>query len=166
MFKSNIWWDQMTDMIFQLVYISAANKEFTDEELQELLGKARVNNKSLDVSGMLLFHQGSFIQALEGPQNAVEDLYNKISEDKRHTETRVLFRGDLEERDFDSWSMGFYRSTQSAKENLEGFHQFLKLGFRSNDDEYPSAARKALLQFREGNWRQQVDIGGSSSKAA
>lgn len=156
----------MTDKIFQLVYISAANKEFTEQELQELLETARVNNESLDVSGMLLFHQGSFIQALEGPKSAVEDLYNKISEDQRHTETQVLFRGELEERNFESWSMGFYRSAQSATENLEGFHQFLKSGFRNNDDEDPSAARKALLQFREGNWRQQVDIGGSSSKAA
>ncbi len=156
----------MTDMIFQLVYISAANKEFTEDELQELLEKARVNNQSLNVSGMLLFHQGSFIQALEGPQTAVESLYLKISEDKRHTETRVLFRGELEERSFDSWSMVFYRSTQSAKENLEGFHQFLKSGFRQTGEANSSAARKALLQFRDGNWRQQVDTGGANTKAA
>ncbi len=156
----------MADAIFQLVYISAANKEFTEEELQELLEKARINNESLGITGMLLFHQGSFIQALEGPLSAVEELYNKISEDKRHTETRVLYRGEHEERSFDSWSMGFYRSTQSASENLEGFHQFLKSGFRRDDEEDPSAARKALLQFRDGNWRQQVDIGGSGSKAA
>jgi hypothetical protein len=156
----------MTENIFQLVYISAANQEFTESDLQDLLEKARINNENLDVSGMLLFHQGSFIQALEGPKEAVENLYNKISEDKRHTESRVLFRGDLEERDFDTWSMGFYRSGQSAKENLEGFHQFLKLGFRRTEDEDPSAARKALLQFREGNWRQRVDTGNSSFRAA
>ena len=156
----------MSEEIFQLVYISAANQEFTELELQELLEKARLNNESLSVSGMLLYHQGSFIQALEGPKDAVESLYNKISEDKRHTETRVLFRGELEERDFDSWSMGFYRSSQTAKENLEGFHQFLKSGFKRKDDEDPSAARKALLQFREGNWRQQVDTGSSNSEAA
>ncbi|MFK7816430.1 MAG: BLUF domain-containing protein [Gammaproteobacteria bacterium] len=156
----------MTDNIFQLVYISAANKEFSEQELQELLEKARVNNESLNVSGMLLFHQGSFIQALEGPLSAVESLYNKISEDKRHTETRVLFRGELEERNFESWSMGFYRSSQSDSENIEGFHQFMKLGFRQTGDENSSAARKALLQFRDGNWRQQVDVGDDSSKAA
>lgn len=156
----------MADKIFQLVYISAANKEFSEQELQELLEKARVNNESIGVSGMLLFHQGSFIQALEGPQSTVENLYNKIGEDKRHTETRVLFRGDLKERNFDSWSMGFYRSSQSSSENLEGFHQFLKSGFRNDSEGDSSAARKALLQFRDGNWRQQVDIGGSNSKAA
>lgn len=156
----------MADKIFQLVYISAANKEFSEQELQELLEKARVNNESIGVSGMLLFHQGSFIQALEGPQSTVENLYNKIGEDKRHTETRVLFRGDLKERSFDSWSMGFYRSSQSSSENLEGFHQFLKSGFRNDNEGDSSAARKALLQFRDGNWRQQVDIGSANSKAA
>ena len=152
--------------IFQLVYISAANQEFTEQELQALLEKARQNNEKQNVSGMLLYHQGSFIQALEGPKSAVENLYNKISEDKRHTETRVLFRGELKERDFDSWSMGFYRSGQTEKENLEGFHQFLKSGFKSTGVGDSSAARKALLQFRAGNWRQHVDTGGSNSKAA
>ncbi len=156
----------MAKEIFQLVYISAANKDFSEIELQELLENARLNNESLNVSGMLLFHEGSFIQALEGPREAVESLYNKISEDKRHTETRVLFRGELEERDFDTWSMGFYRSNQSVKENLEGFHQFLRTGFKRKEEEDPGAARKALLQFREGNWHQKVDTGNSSSQAA
>jgi hypothetical protein len=162
----DIWWFLMSDMIYQLVYISAANKEFSEDELQELLKKARVNNGNLNVSGMLLFHQGSFIQALEGPRSAVESLYEKISEDKRHTETRVLFRGELQERSFDSWSMGYYRSDQSDLENLQGFHKFMKSGFRQTGEANSTAARKALLQFRDGNWRQQVDIGGSSSRAA
>ncbi len=147
----------MDTAIHQLVYISAAKHEFSEEELQDLLVKARDNNQKLGISGMLLFHQGSFIQALEGPKKDVESLYEKIGEDQRHTETKVLFRGDLDERDFDGWSMGFYRSNQSSQENLEGFHRFLKTGFRREVKENKSLARKALLQFREGNWRQSVE---------
>jgi hypothetical protein len=156
----------MVNRIFQLVYISAANQDFSESELQDLLVKARINNESLKISGMLLYHQGSFIQALEGSKESVEDLYNKIREDGRHVESRVLYRGEHEERDFNGWSMGFYRSNQSAKENLEGFHEFLKSGFRRKEDTDPSAARKALLQFRQGSWRRKVDIGKSNSKAA
>lgn len=143
-------------MLYQLVYISAAQKEFTEDELETLLATARKNNQQLDVTGMLLFHQGSFIQALEGPQDNVEMLYKKIGEDDRHSETRVLFRGEVAERAFDNWSMGFYRSRQSSSENLEGFHRFLKSGFRRDDNADQSLARKALLQFREGSWRQSV----------
>lgn len=147
----------MSSKIYQLVYISAAKHDFSEDELQELLIKARENNQQLEISGMLLFHQGSFIQALEGPKENVENLYEKIGQDNRHTETVVLFRGDLDERNFDGWSMGFYRSNQSSKQNLEGFHRFLKSGFLNKDKDDEGLARKALLQFRDGNWRQSVD---------
>ncbi len=148
----------MDKPLHQLVYISAAEHNFTEQELQQLLAKARENNMKLDVSGMLLFHEGSFIQALEGEKHAVETLYEKIGQDDRHSETRVLFRGDIDERHFDSWSMGFYRSNQSSSENLEGFHKFLNTGFKRKAHEDDSIARKALLQFREGSWRQSVDV--------
>lgn len=144
---------------FQLLYISAATHEFTETELQDLLSLARERNQEMGVSGMLLYHEGSFIQALEGPQEQVEAIYNKIGKDTRHTETQVLFRGEIEHRDFDGWSMGFYRSNQSSSKNLEGFHQFLHRGFRNKDEEVNSSlGRKALLAFREGKWRQHVDI--------
>lgn len=144
---------------FQLLYISAATHEFTEEELQELLAVARVKNEEQGVSGMLLFHEGSFIQALEGDKAQVEDIYNRIGKDPRHTETQILFRGEVDHRDFDGWSMGFYRSNQSSAKNLEGFHQFLKSGFRNKDEEVNSSlARKALQAFREGKWRQHVDV--------
>ena len=148
----------MDTPLHQLVYISAAEHDFTEEELQELLAKARENNNKLDVSGMLLFHEGSFIQALEGEKSVVERLYEKIGQDKRHTETRVLFRGEIEERHFETWSMGFYRSNQTSSENLEGFHKFLDSGFKRKAREDESLARKALLQFREGSWHQAVDV--------
>tara|TARA_R110002074_G_scaffold322133_1_gene492673 strand:+ start:1624 stop:2070 length:447 start_codon:yes stop_codon:yes gene_type:complete len=148
----------MSTPIHQLVYISAAEHEFTEKELQELLVQARENNESLGITGMLLFHEGSFIQSLEGEKELVEKLYEKIGKDDRHSESRVIFRGQLAERDFDSWSMGFYRSTQSSFENLEGFHKFLKSGFRREARDDESLARKALLQFREGSWRQAVEI--------
>lgn len=144
---------------YQLLYISAANHDFTEQELTDLLSLARERNQAQGVSGMLLFHDGSFIQALEGPQEKVEQIYNKIGNDTRHTETRVLFRGEVDHRDFDGWSMGFYRSNQSSLKNLEGFHQFLSRGFRNKDEDANSSlARKALLGFREGKWRQHVDL--------
>lgn len=142
--------DQEPEPAYQLIYISAANHDFTEEELEQLLKAARENNHALNVTGMLLFHEGSFIQALEGDQTIVENLYKKIGTDVRHVETKVLYRGTVPDRDFKNWSMGFYRSNQSNTANLEGFHQFLKTGFISQDGD--SRARKALLAFRDGKW--------------
>ncbi|MES2308187.1 MAG: BLUF domain-containing protein [Verrucomicrobiota bacterium] len=45
----------------QLVYVSAATKPFSLIELRELLSKARKNNTSVGVTGLLLYHQNSTI---------------------------------------------------------------------------------------------------------
>jgi len=135
----------------QLVYVSKNVEEFDDESLQALLDSARINNAALDVSGLLIYHEGSFIQALEGAPSVVEKLFEKIETDPRHDNTRVIYRGDIEERSFDSWSMGYKRTT-SINDIPEGFHPFLKSGFRraANDED---VARKALLAFKEGRFR-------------
>ncbi|MCB1739549.1 MAG: BLUF domain-containing protein [Gammaproteobacteria bacterium] len=145
-----------TDTVYQLVYISAATHDFTEPELEILLAKARANNERLNITGMLLYHDGSFIQALEGEKSRVEQLYKQIAADSRHIETRVLYRGFQDQRSFEGWSMGFYRSRQSASENLEGFHQFLEKGFRRHAFQPDNIARRALLAFREGKWRQHA----------
>lgn len=144
--------ERQPEPVFQLLYISAGTEEFSETELEELLAVARQNNESLNITGMLLYHEGSFIQALEGEKMAVETLYRKIGKDKRHVETRVLYRGDVPDRDFRNWSMGFYRSKQSSEDNLEGFHHFLRNGFRFGSKEDEGTARKALRAFREGKW--------------
>lgn len=150
---------KLAEPVYQLLYISASNHDFNEEELCDLLNIARKKNVAAGVSGMLLYHNGSFIQALEGAQTEVEIIYERISKDPRHTESRVLFRGEIFERDFGGWSMGFYRSKQSASENLKGFHEFLSKGIRQNNsEEGDSTVRKALQGFREGKWRQHVDL--------
>ena len=140
--------------IYQIVYVSAATVPFSDDELKELLSTARANNTSLDVSGMLLYHQGSFMQVLEGEQAAVESVFAKIEKDDRHSNATVLYRGEAEDRTFESWAMGFLPS-RSLSDIPEGFHPFLKDGFRRRGDT-ENAARNALLAFKEGRWRTKL----------
>ena len=68
----------------QISYSSAAVAPFSERELTELLTIARVNNGRLGVTGMLLYHEGSFLQALEGDERVLDVLFTKISKDKRH----------------------------------------------------------------------------------
>ena len=65
-------------MLTHLVYISSARRLFTTEELRDLLAVSRRNNAREDVTGMMLYRGGSFMQVLEGPQDAVLDLYQRI----------------------------------------------------------------------------------------
>lgn len=138
--------------VHRLVYVSAATTEFSDAELRELLSVARSNNSARGVTGMLLYHQGSFIQVLEGAQPEVESIYAKIEQDPRHENSTILLKGDADERTFEGWAMG-YVPTKSKADIPEGFHPFLKSGFRKSYDT-EDAVRKTLLAFKAGRWRK------------
>ena len=101
-------------MIFYLIYLSSATKLFSDNDLSEILAVSRVNNTRRDITGLLLYHDGSILQVLEGEKEAVMDLYNHIEEDRRHKGIIKMLSGTSEERSFPEWSMGF--KTVSAKE--------------------------------------------------
>ncbi len=144
-----------TNVIHQLVYFSAAVGSFSEEDLTELLAVARENNGRLGISGMLLYDAGSFIQVLEGERDAVEALFDKIERDPRHTGTRILARGEIDERAFGDWTMGFARPAQCGA-LPEGLNEFLRKGF-DPDAELDDGAHRALTSFREGRWRAAVE---------
>ena len=137
-----------------MIYASAATVDFSAEDLHALLEVARKNNKALDVTGMLIYHNGSFLQVLEGEKDVVETLFKHIDKDSRHSNVRILLRGEIDERHFAEWQMGFYDTSTSAVASHSGFFDF----FRSDavlDD--ADRARQVLQQFRNGAWRQQVE---------
>jgi hypothetical protein len=68
----------------QLIYASAALAPFSEGDLQQLLSEVRAKNERLGISGLLLFHDGSFLQFLEGNSEVVHELYNTIQTDSRH----------------------------------------------------------------------------------
>lgn len=109
-------------MLYYLIYMSRASKHIGESELESLLAKSVKNNQDLGVTGMLLHINeqnalnlhGLFIQVLEGPQDVVKALYDKISKDARHTHIVTLFSYQLEKRNFPDWSMGFKRIDSEA----------------------------------------------------
>ena len=94
--------------MFQLVYLSRETEPFTPEALRSLLAHARRNNAALGITGMLLYRDGHFLQALEGDETTVRSLCAKISRDSRHSQVTYLFEENIEEREFADWSMGFH----------------------------------------------------------
>ncbi len=81
------------DVIFHTVYASSASKAFTKPDLQALLQEIRPKNANLGVTGMLLYKDGNFMQALEGEQGILTGLVRIIQHDSRHQGMLVLLRG-------------------------------------------------------------------------
>ena len=95
-------------MIFRLVYASRVSPTAAlrlPETVSDVLASSQRNNALLKVSGLLLVHQGWFLQALEGGENVVRVLYRRIAEDRRHSECTVLASENAPERLFGQWSM-------------------------------------------------------------
>ncbi|QKG55405.1 BLUF domain-containing protein [Hymenobacter sp. BRD128] len=98
--------------LYHLIYESRASQPFTDADLLELLRNSRDYNAQHELTGLLLYSaEGRFLQVLEGRQAAVLALYQRISQDVRHTACMLLLSGPLAERRFGEWRMG-YRATR------------------------------------------------------
>lgn len=99
----------MTD-IHRLIYVSASREEMTQDKLDAVLAVARANNSAAGVTGLLLFHDGSFFQVLEGAKADVLRIFSKIERDHRHSRVIVLQTKSAPERAFPTWSMGYMRA--------------------------------------------------------
>ena len=91
--------------MFQLVYISTARDPITPELLEAILVASRRNNARNAVSGLLVAGTRRFLQALEGPEQAVLDTYARIRHDQRHHALVLLTDRSVGERAFGDWSM-------------------------------------------------------------
>ena len=141
----------------QLVYVSAATVDFSPQDLDELLTKARANNSGLDVTGVLLYTGGTFFQVLEGEPEIVDSLYHKIQSDKRHNNVLLLENREIEERNFGDWSMGFVADQKEIRQ-LPGFVDFFSSGHSNFLDLRGQSKRiRGILDgFRQGRWRREA----------
>lgn len=96
--------------MFQLVYISTARDPITEEMLESILAASRRNNARDGVTGLLVAGQRRFLQALEGPEQAVLDAYARIKTDQRHRALVLLTGRSAEKRAFGDWSMAFQKA--------------------------------------------------------
>ena len=53
-------------MLQSILYVSVTNKDYSDNELDKLLGQFRTNNKVYDITGMMLYYNRNVIQYIEG----------------------------------------------------------------------------------------------------
>ncbi len=136
--------------MFQLVYVSSAIVPFTSDELLDLLVKSRDNNARSGLTGMLLYKDGNFMQALEGEEQAVRAVHAKIERDRRHKGLITLLQEPISERRFPEWSMGFRELKSSEVLATPGFSHFLnKFGGARDDSDNLTLSEKLFLSFRK-----------------
>lgn len=132
-----------------LIYISSAVKLFSDDDLIALLNKSRKNNSQLGITGILLYKDGTFLQVLEGEAAVVRKLYDIIQSDSEHQGATIIEEGELHERQFRDWSMGFYNFDDKVTQAIPGFSQFMSKSLTISDfNADPSGYHELLKLFR------------------
>jgi Sensors of blue-light using FAD len=68
---------------------------------------------------MLLYHDGNFMQALEGSEAGVLALAGSIAGDPRHKDMQVVVRYATDAREFGEWDMAFHQLVANDAETRD-----------------------------------------------
>lgn len=98
--------------MIRLVYRSISNGHMTTETIDQILGVARRNNARDGINGLMLYHDGLFLQVLEGQADVVDACYERVCQDDRHRSLYLLSRTEAKAPAFSEWRMGFERPAQ------------------------------------------------------
>jgi len=118
--------------MYYLIYVSSATELLEEAQLTEILKVSRKKNLEDGITGILIYMNGSIIQLLEGEEETVNQAYNRISGDSRHTGIIKIKDGTTEDRMFPDWSMGFRSISVEEYENLVGYKNTRAYNFRKS----------------------------------
>ena len=133
--------------MIQLIYISTAARRVSVDDLQAILLTSIQHNSKKNITGLLLYDQGTFCQALEGDAEDVHALFSKILEDERHTNVIKIFDDEIMVRDFSSWSMNCINLEHYDKKQINGFKDFSEAIHNWNFVN-PLQAKEVLMHFK------------------
>ena len=133
--------------MIQLIYVSTAAKRITKDDLQAILLTSIRHNSEKNITGLLLYDQDTFCQALEGEAEDVHALFSSILEDDRHTSIIKIFDDEIKTRDFSSWSMNCINLDEHDKKQIVGYRDFTESVHNWNFIN-PLLAKEVLMHFK------------------
>ncbi|QWF72088.1 BLUF domain-containing protein [Methylomonas paludis] len=110
----------------RLTYISKVNAILSEADILEIGRLSSINNRRIDITGVLIAAGDYFFQILEGEPHLVDQLLEKIGRDPRHCNVTVLTAEyGCEERLFSDWDMKTVAITQSTDLMLQAVGMML-----------------------------------------
>ncbi len=116
-----------------LFYCSVATREMQDNDILDILKVSREKNALHQITGILVYRRlgWEFFQILEGEKEEIFQLLDNISGDDRNTSVDLVYDMEIKERKFKDWSMAFTDLDSVDSNKLDGFSEYLKIGFTS-----------------------------------
>lgn len=116
-------------MLKTICYISDSSRDVSADLLTELYSKAKSNNSKNNITGVLVYKNHNFLQVLEGSQDIVDQTFDRIKNDSRHSNIFKVINTNIEGRIFEDYNFGFTVIDDKTEfKNLYEYLDWLKLG--------------------------------------
>ncbi len=135
--------------LISLVYVSSG-RQLSSEEIVEILRVSRANNQRDGITGLLAYKDGNFLQVLEGPEEVINNIVQRIERDSRHSGMIVLSKKPVKERLFGDWSMAFRDLKDMSPEEASAYSPLLEGALLDEKIRTrPEVSYKLLMSFRQ-----------------
>jgi len=113
-----------------------------------MLVQARDKNKKLEITGLLAYLNGEFIQIIEGPEESIKSLIATISADNRHENVNVFWESKIANGGFSNWEMAFVNLKGDETYDIPGYSDFAENGFEAgNINSTPNVGRDLMIRL-------------------
>ena len=117
----------MSGSLYSLVYLShneiRGPRRLVVSEIEQILHVARTKNTKSGITGALMFNDRFFAQVLEGPRIVLEQTFEDIQCDPRHSNVVILDFAPTDGRLFGDWSMGYMAGATGASDEFNHITQ-------------------------------------------
>jgi hypothetical protein len=99
-----------------IIYTSryVGKPEDINDVLADIVIRSETNNFEFGITGLLFFHNGRFIQVLEGERESLEGLMSILEKDDRHEHIQRIIDESIKKRAFQEWSMDSLNLSEDA----------------------------------------------------
>ena len=91
----------------EVIYVSTLAPDAPTSVVADIVGKARLHNPWMGITGLLIFDGMRFCEQMEGSRKDVLAQLERIRQDTRHINLQVVHQGPLAGRRFRRFSMGY-----------------------------------------------------------
>ena len=89
----------------------------------DIVRVSKVQNPLHDITGVLFFTRGKFLQVIEGPEGELRQLMRNIEADRRHVNVQYVIDTPVQRRGFPQWNMDFFNLDERVSFDAEKLRQ-------------------------------------------
>lgn len=137
-------------MLTVFVYKSKKVHNFSESDLQALIKKSIDNNEIRRITGILLYSGDYFLQIIEGDNEEISKLYDKILSDERHEQLVEIITTQIPNRYFSNLGMSYIDIRGKNKADL--ISNISELKDKNKNSPYYDRILKIVSAFHDGLW--------------